>query len=343
MSELHNKTVIVTGATGLIGSNLVRRLMSMGDVYVIAVGRSKEKLEKAFDDFLNNNNFEIKIFDISEKYPYIERFVDYIFHTAGPMESEVIQDKPVDVIKPNVYGTINSFEFLRGMEGIFGKKGRLIIFSSVTVYSNSTNRDLVVEESDTCATDKLGTVGAVYSQSKRISEVIANAYIRQFGCDAVIARLSTVYGETVFHPDTAFFQFIDSAISKKNILINVSGIGRRDNLYIDDAIDGLILVALRGKTGEAYNVSSNGELGNFAAVDEVARIILHESDSIRVSSERLGLKVEFKDGGINYRKPGLRLDNNKLKSLGWSVKTSLTDGIRKTLNTVFERQQEINE
>ena len=335
MSELNNKTVLVTGATGLIGSNLVKHLMALGDVSVIASGRSKEKLENAFKSYLNEKRFSIVAFDVSEKIQGIEWPIDYLFHGAGPMEGKVIQQTPMSVINPNIKGVINCLELLRDMEQRWGKKGRMVVFSSVTVYANNTECDLVVNETDTNVTERLENIGAPYSQSKRMAEVIARAYARQYNCDAVIARFSTVYGNTIYHPDTAFFQFVNKALMGEKIMMNVSGIGRRDNIYVDDAIKGLVAVAVKGKTGESYNISSNGDLGNFAAIDEIAQLILDEADDRRTPENKRHYKVEYKDGEKNSRKPGLRLDNSKLKSLGWAVKTSLRDGIKITIENIL--------
>ena len=342
MSELNNKTVLITGATGLIGSNLVKYLMALGDVTVIAAGRSQEKLENAFKSYLNEKRFSIEAFDVSEKIESIKVPVDYIFHAAGPMEGKVIQRTPINVINPNIMGTINCLELLRVLEQKWDKRSRLVVFSSVTVYANNTTADLVVTEEDTNVTERLESIGAPYSQSKRMAEVITSAYIRQYNCDAVIARFSTVYGDTIYHPDTAFFQFVDKAISGEKIMMNVSGIGRRDNIYVDDAIKGLVTIAVKGKTGEAYNISSNGDLGNFAAIDEIAQLILDEADDRRPPEDKHHYKVEYKDGGKNSRKPGLRLDNSKLKSLGWSVKTSLREGIKATIDSILSKREEPN-
>ncbi len=214
-----------------------------------------------------------------------------------------------------------------------------MVFSSVTVYANNTSNDLTVKETDTNVTERLENIGAPYSQSKRMAEVITNAYVRQYNCDAIIVRFSTVYGDTIYHPDTAFFQFIDKAISNENILMNTSGIGRRDNIYIEDAVKGLIAAALRGNIGEAYNVSSNGDLDNYAAVDEIAQLILDNIDARKPQAERHHYKVEYRDGGGNSRKPGLLLDNRKLKTLGWSVETSLKEGISMTIDSILLKRR----
>lgn len=329
MQEFENKTVLVTGATGLIGYNLVKRLLEIKSVKVIATGRSIDRLNTAFASLNSDNRIKVLAFDISNKFELVEP-IDYIFHAAGPMEGKVIQNTPIDVIQPNINGTINCLELLKDNEIKFKKRGRLILFSSVTVYSNITECDLEVKEDNTNIAECLSKPSSCYSESKRMSEVIAYSYIRQFESDVVIARLSTVYGDTIFHPDTAFFQFIKNGINREPIIMNTSGIGRRDNIYIDDAVQGLMIIAAKGCKGEAYNISSNGDMGNYASVDEIGDAILKITSG---PDER----VQFKDGGNNARKPGIRLNNNKLKGLGWSVTTSLEDGIKKTIESIESR------
>ena len=102
---------------------------------------------------------------------------------------------------------------------------------------------------------------------------------------------------------------------------------RRDNIYIDDAVSGLLRISQNGEAGEAYNISSNGDKGNFMAVDEIGELI---SDTA-YSSYGIKSKVIKPVDNPGGRRPGLRLDNNKLKSLGWSVKTDMKTGISKTL------------
>lgn len=337
MSQYAGKTVLITGATGLIGSHIVDKFMSMEDVNVIALGRSAAKIEKGFEDYLSSNMFNYIEQDITEPLNIPDATIDYIFHTAGPMESKIIVNTPLDVINPNVYGTQNCLEYLRKQEVKKNVKGRMVIFSSVTIYGNISSVDIVVNEVDTAVTEKLDTIGEPYSQSKRISEVIARAYNRQYGTDVIIARFATVYGDTRFLPDTAFFEFIRKATSGEDIYISSSGIKRRDNIYIDDAVSALVCLIEKGKSGEAYNISSNGELGNFAAIDEIAKVITE------VVNEKMNRTIDnrsevfYKETMTEKRNPGLILDNKKLKALGWSLDTDLRTGVYRTIDSYMEK------
>lgn len=331
--ELYSKkTVLITGATGLIGSHIVDELMSMGDVKVIALSRNRKKLEEGFQDYLINPNFQIKVQDITDPLQF-DGPIHYIFHAAGPMESDIIKNFPIDIINPNISGTINCLEFLKKQKDEKKINGRMILFSSVTVYGNNTDQDISVSELDTEVTEILEAVSAPYSQSKRMSEVITLSYIRQFGIDAVISRFSTVYGNTRFIPKTAFFEFIKKGVAGKDITMNSTGLPRRDNVYIDDAVRGVLVVGSSGLTGESYNISSNGELGNYASVDEIAQIIAEISNT---QHRRQSMKVLFRTMDDGVRRPGIRLINTKLKKLGWGITVSLCEGIQKTMEDFLD-------
>jgi nucleoside-diphosphate-sugar epimerase len=125
-------------------------------------------------------------------------------------------------------------------------------------------------------------------------------------------------------------------VAGRNIYLRKLLNPRRDNIYLDDAISGLLKVALSGSTCEAYNISSNGELGNFLAVDEIARIIVDEANR-RFGSMRKTITISAECANTGSRKPGLLLDNSKLKELGWTLSTSINDGIVKTLDSVIAR------
>lgn len=324
------KTVLVTGATGLLGCNLIKKLMYSSKVKVVALGRNKKKLESTFKEYLEDNNFCVVEHDIASKIPIDINEIDCIFHAASPIAGKTISNSPVDVILPNINGLINCLEFLKKQKEIKGKNGRLVVFSSATVYANYMDNDCVVSENQTNIANALDALSAPYSEAKRMSEVLARAYYRQYAIDVVIARFSYLYGYTVCPPDTAFYEFVRNAVNHKNIVLNNSVLMRRDNLYIDDAVDGLLCVCEKGESGEAYNISSGADKGNYAAIDEIARLIANSANEYFGNGETLEVNVQYKIKEPKY-KSGMILDNSKLKLLGWSVNTSLEEGIKKTV------------
>lgn len=329
MLTFSDKTVLVTGATGLIGSHIVDALMAMGDVKVIALSRSKEKLESGFAEYLNNPNFSYIAQDVCEPID-LSVTVDIIFHAASLVGGKPTAMRPMDAINPNLLGTQNCLDLLLRQRETTCVNGRMVLFSSVTIYGNTEQHDVTVTEDDTAVTERLDTTSAPYSQSKRISEVIALAYYRQFGIDVVIVRPSTVYGPTRFTSGTVFYDFLERAFAGQDIMINNPCAARRDNIYIDDAVSALLWICQKGASGQAYNVSSNGEKGNFAAVDEIAQQIADSVNMQLAGSHKVS--VMYGESQASKRNAGIKLDNTKLKTLGWELQISMEEGIRCTVS-----------
>lgn len=330
--EFTGKRVLITGASGLIGCNLVDKLMTFNNVKVFVTGRNKKKLESTFSEYLGNDNFAVVEHDVADPIPSEINNIDLIFHAAGPMERDVVMNKPLSVVLPNIVGTINLLDFLLKQELVSGIRGRIVVFSSITVYSNPTDKDYVALESNTVHSLALDQPYACYAESKRMAEVIAQAYVRQYKVDAVIARFSTVYGYTKNIPNTAFFEFIKKALVGEDIILNGVGMPRRDNIYVDDAVNGLLILAEKGIPAEAYNISSCGDMENFAAVDEIAECIAEEVSKVTGNKQVQVIKKKF-----SSRNPGLMLSNEKLKALGWVVRSSHAEGLKRTIINIISK------
>ena len=320
-----DKRVLVTGATGLIGSHLVNELINLG-AYVVTYGRNEDKIRETFCEHIEKDNFNFEIGDISTGLQENIGEFDFIFHAASPIAGSEIKENPVDVISANLVGTTSCLEYLKNQRSNAGKRGRLVVFSSATVYGNCINEDMNVTEAETTISDSLDAANSPYSESKRMIEVLAKSYVKQYDVDSVIVRIGWVYGYTKKQPNTAFYEFINNAIAGQDICMNNSGMSRRDNIYIDDVVSGILTVAAKGERGESYNISSNNDKDNFKAIDEIAQIIALKANEILDAN----ITVKFKQIS-DTRKPGVRMDNQKTKALGWSINTSIYEGIEKTI------------
>ena len=125
-----DKNILITGATGLIGSHLANKLLEE-KANLILIGRNIQKLDSVFE---NNDNIKKIACDITADLPDNVPELDYIFHAAGPISGNDIKQYPVNLIKANIFGLMNCFEFLRKQKERTGKSGRIIVFSSATVY-----------------------------------------------------------------------------------------------------------------------------------------------------------------------------------------------------------------
>ena len=328
MKRFENKTILVTGATGLIGSNIVHRLMQEDAATVVVLARNKEKILDIFADYTQKPNFKYIIQDIVDPIQSDEQF-DYIFHAAGPIAGDAIRNRPVDVISANLQGTINCLEYLK-KQGT----GRMVVFSSATVYGNKTG---TVTEQETELTDTLDSPICAYSQSKRMVETLARAYHAQHKVDVVMARFSYVFGYTKYYPNTALFNFIQTALHGDDIVLNSTSFAPRDNIYVEDAINMLWNVAEQGASGEAYNISSNGENGNFIGMDEMAQEIINSANQLTHLSTKL-VKNPLADA---TRPAGMRMDNTKVKALSASAMTvrKISDAIYDTVHSYYNNRQ----
>lgn len=328
MDLFSGKTVLITGATGLIGSNLVDRFMQIENVNVIALSHSKDKLNMVYSKYKNASNFQIVVQDVCD--PLLKDMppLDYVFHAAGSISRETIKNQPISIIRPNIFGTISLLEYLKRQKEEKGIIGKIVVFSSATVYGVPSGNIRSFGEKDTEFSEQLHSITAPYSEAKRMAEVISLAYYRQHQLDVMIVRPSYVYGFTPFAPNTAFYEFVRKVSMGEDIVLENPNAPKRDYIYIDDFVDGLITVATHGKIGETYNISSNGDYGNFASIHEIAHTIITEANLLIKTSKQLCIKYNTPPKEC---KEGVLLKNAKLKEFGWHITYPLEIGIRKTI------------
>jgi len=317
--ELSNSTVFVTGATGLIGSILVHVLHAADDKYglklrIVGSGRNApvgKVLTKSggLDTFAEH--------DVREPFDHdaLPEQLDYIFHCAAMTQSADMVTNPVDVITMSVYGVRNALELARA------KRCRSFVYlSSMEAYGQTELAE--VRESDLGYLD-LSKPRSCYPESKRLCENLCAAYRAQYGVPAKIARLALTFGAgaSIDSKDNRVaMQFARKAIAGEDIELHTSGDSIINCCYTADAISGLLLIALKGKNGEAYNIA------NPAAAVTVREMA--ETVADKVCGGRIGVITRIPD---NPDKKGYApdcgyvLNADKLKGLGWHPQYGLAD------------------
>lgn len=324
-SKLEDKHILVTGATGMIGSFLIDVLMqknkSSNNIHVYALARSKEKMMKRFSDYYENDHFHFIQQDILQPL-MIDESIDYIVHAASNANPKAYATQPVETITGNFIGMQNLLEWSKG------KKCRLLYVSSGEMYGVADSNTEGFDETYSGFVD-YSSSRACYPAGKRASEVLCQSYIDEYNADAVIVRPCHVYGPTMQDSDTRVIsEFLRNGVKKEGITLKSKGEQIRSHCFVSDAILGLLYVLLKGTTGEAYNVAADDSI---YSIKEMAEMVCNISGQ----PLRFDLPDDIEQKGFS-KVPVAVLKNDKLKTLGWKSQYGLEDGIRKTIEVLKE-------
>lgn len=315
--KIRDVSVLVTGATGLIGSCAIDVMIAANkeqnaNIRIYALGRTKEKIKKRFGEDVIPVVQDI-VEPISE-----EQSFDYILHGASNADPRSYAVQPAETIIINLIGTRNILDCCAR-----NKNTMMVFTSSFEVYGKIPSTDVYSETMSGVIDQSFLRNG--YPESKRCCELLLRSYVEEYGINALIARLPSVYGPTMQETDSkAHAQFLRSALNSKNVILKSKGEQRRSYCYVIDIARGLFFLLEKGLPGEVYNISNETSV---ASIAEYAEICAKEAGT-KVVFEKPD-EVESK----GFSKPqNCILDNHKIRALGWHSKYSLTDGIKETLN-----------
>ena len=312
---INNGRVLVTGASGLIGSCIVDLLLLSNDYGrefdVYALGRDSEKLKKRFNSFVNSAHFHIIEQDIRKPIDNSIPF-DYIFHGASNADPRNYALYPVETMLINMEGTTNILEYCKNHPNT-----KVLMMSTFEVYGNA-GKDVYIE-TDSGILD-VNKLRSCYPESKRCVEVLTRCYVDEYHVNAVIGRLSSIYGPTMAKDDSkAHAQFIRNGIAGKDIILKSKGEQRRTYCYVIDAVTGLLCVIANGTVGDAYNISNENAVVSIA---EVAKTVAGISGTNVVFQ----IPDDLEKKGFSVPQNCI-LDNTKLRQLGWKGHYDINQGI----------------
>lgn len=323
--QFRNKSVLITGATGLIGSWLVNTLTHVSkkkDLHcaVYAQIRNMEKARRMLDDcdsigFVVGNIETLKEEDTQ---------FDFIFHCASPTDSRMMVNQPVDVIRAALLGTMNMLEVARRDHSTF------IYLSSMEVYGTPSTDEKIAENHSSNLNQM--EVRSSYPESKRMCENLCVSYHKQYEVPARVVRLTQTMGPGIQYNDRRVFaEFARCAIEGSNIVLKTKGETRRNYLYTADAASAILTVATRGEDGQAYNAANED---TYCSIYEFAQMVAHDiaEDLIKVVIEETNDIQKF--GFAPTLK--MNLDTAKLRSLGWKAGYSLQDALERTIEAMKE-------
>lgn len=320
LNNINNSNILITGATGLIGSVVSEILLQANEdmnlnnkIYLSS--RKKENLEKRFKK-LKDKYISVE-YDSNEEFQFFDK-IDYIIHCASNASPLFYSTKPVETIMTNVNGTNNLLKWATK-----NNIKRFLYVSSSEVYGNKDNNDLFKED-DYFKIDILNS-RACYPVSKRLCETLCSSYTSEYNMDIVIVRPGHIYGPNFLETDNrASAEFARNVINGDNIVMKSEGMQLRSYTHVIDCATAILSVLAKGKTGEAYNISnmnSNVTIRDFA--------MMH--------AKLAGTEVIFKLP-TNEEKKGYNLmncsalDSTKLINLGWNPIFDLESGVKHTID-----------
>lgn len=333
LDQLSNSTILVTGATGLVGSLTIRGFAFLNDVNnvnikIIAQARTEAKVKKMLGDLFEAGKISVIYQDAADKYT-IEGNVDYIIHTASPTASKYFVTQPVETIHTAYMGTKQILELARV------KKSKGVVYvSSMEVYG-VTNPDLPkITEKDLGYID-ISKVRSSYSEGKRICELMCVSYANEYGVPIKIARLAQTFGAGVsINEGRVFAQFAKSVINKTDIILHTDGMSEGNYCYTADVIVALMELLVKGISGEAYTVCNEATNTTIANMAKMVATKFGNSD-IKVIFDIPQDEMTF--GYAPAVK--MKLSNEKLCELGWKPSVGL-EGMYQRLIECFLLQME---
>ncbi len=327
IEQLRGGSVMVTGATGLIGSFIVDMLLEynrseQADIQVYALGRSIKRLTDRFDGVITDHLHFVE-HDVNRQ-PTFDFDVDYIIHAASNAYPASFAEDPVGTILNNVFGTQYLLDYAKEHH-----TKRFLFVSSGEVYGQG-DPTLEAFQEDFSGYVNPTEPRSCYPSSKRTAETLCVSYTKQYNLDTVIVRPCHIYGpNTTASDNRASVQFMNNAIHGQDILMKSRGTQMRSYCYIADCGSAILSVLICGNSGEAYNIANPNARVTIAGLAEAI-------------AETAGQKVIFAEPETNEKSQQTPityavLNSDKLCSLGWQGAYTVKRGVENTYQVLTGR------
>lgn len=340
--NLHNKTILVTGAAGFIGANLVKRLLDeWPDISVVGIDNMNDYYDVSLKEYrlsliTSQPNFVFIRGSIADKELVNQIFTDYkpdlVVNLAAQAGVRYSITNPDAYIESNLIGFYNILEMCRhSYDGGSTGVEHLVYASSSSVYGSNKK---VPYSTD----DKVDNPVSLYAATKKSNELLAHAYSKLYNIPSTGLRFFTVYGPAG-RPDMAYFGFTDKLRNNQTIQIFNYGNCKRDFTYIDDIVEGIVRVMQKApekRNGEdglpvppykIYNIGNNNpeNLLDFVEIlsEELVRANVLDKDYDFDAHKEL---VPMQPGDV----PVTYADISALEAdFGYKPSTGLRDGLRR--------------
>ena len=316
------KSILVTGATGLIGSLTIKALACRNRLFdskitIKALARNETKAKQIFSDILDRDYFEIVVNDVCN--PIETSRVDYIVHGASITSSIEYITKPAETIWTAVQGSRNILEFAKN-----SRVSGIVYLSSLEYYGSPTTQN--VTENDLGYINPT-SVRSSYSESKRMVECMNSAYASEYNVPIKTVRLAQTFGPGISKTDNRVFaQFTRSIINKEDLILHTTGEATRNYCYTADVVTGILIVLAKGVAGEAYNIANAATTSSIA---DIAKFLCNNFGNGKSHCVFDIQKSEIDYG--YYPATKISLVTDKINRLGWKAKTDLYEMFDRTI------------
>jgi dTDP-glucose 4,6-dehydratase len=336
------KTLIITGGAGFIGSALIRHLVQHSDYRLINI----DKLTYAGNleslaEVDSHPNYHFIQADICDAETIDKLFTEYqpdgVMHLAAESHVDRSIDGPADFVQTNLVGTYTLLEAARKywlrLDGDKASAFRFHHISTDEVYGSLGESGLFTEQT-------AYQPNSPYSATKAGSDHLVRAWHHTFGLPVLMSNCSNNYGPYQF-PEKLIPLMINNALAGKPLPVYGSGENIRDWLYVDDHVEALHLVLEKGVVGESYNIGGFNEHTNLDVVHRLCDILDELLPESPYKPHRQLIKFVTDRPGHDQR---YAIDATKIqKELGWRPRETFDTGLLKTVewylhNTVWNQR-----
>lgn len=324
---LYEVNILVTGASGLIGSFFILALLDRNmrygsNIHIIALARNQERLQKKFGDF---PEVEILAQDVCDTILYGKK-LDYILHAACDVQPKTKAVNPVGTCKATVEGTIQVCELAKRTGA------KVILLSSIGIYGKSDGKTPFGKE--TTSDIDLADSDFAYNEGKRMAEMVCASYAKQYQLRYSVLRIGRVYGPTMNETDSMVLSsFLYEAAHGSDLYLKSDGTQRYSYVYVADVAAAIFILMFKGDC-TYYNCGEGEKIEPFN-FGQIVEMIAEEN---QVALRKMDMNEL--DRNIYSNTVYCVMTSDALIAEGWKKNTDILQGIKKTSRILKQLTEE---